>query len=109
MSTTLTATPRLDGLRVALIFPHYVSVELASYADNGRFMGTVQPLSLLYVAAVLRDAGARVMVVDCPAEDLNMDQALQRVQAFRPDYMGFTLTTVDWASTLQWMRFCTPV
>lgn len=105
MSTTLTATPRLDGLRVALIFPHFVSDELASYADNGRFMGTVQPLSLLYVAAVLRDAGARVMVVDCPAEDLNMDQALQRVQAFRPDYMGFTLTTVDWASTLQWMRF----
>ena len=58
---------RLDGLRIALVFPHFVSDELASYADNGRFMGTVQPLSLLYVAAVLRNAGAQVMVVDCPA------------------------------------------
>ena len=52
MSTALAATPRLDGLRIALVFPHFVSDELASYADNGRFMGTVQPLSLLYVAAV---------------------------------------------------------
>jgi anaerobic magnesium-protoporphyrin IX monomethyl ester cyclase len=105
MSTALASESRLAGLRIALVFPHFVSDELASYADNGRFMGTVQPLSLLYVAAVLRDAGARVMVVDCPAEDLDMQAALARVQSFRPDYMGFTLTTVDWSSTLRWMMY----
>ena len=79
MSTALAPTPRLDGLRIALVFPHFVSDELVSYADNGRFMGTVQPLSLLYVASVLRNAGARVMVVDCPAEKLNMEGALAKV------------------------------
>jgi radical SAM superfamily enzyme YgiQ (UPF0313 family) len=45
------------------------------------------------------------MVVDCPAEKLNMEGALAKVLAFRPDYLGFTLTTVDWASTLRWMQF----
>ena len=33
MSTALAPKPRLDGLRIALVFPHFVSDELASYAS----------------------------------------------------------------------------
>ena len=54
----------LAGLRVALVFPDFLTSDLASHQDNGRFLGVVPPLSLLYVAAVLKRAGAVVEVID---------------------------------------------
>jgi radical SAM superfamily enzyme YgiQ (UPF0313 family) len=95
---------RLDGLRVLLVFPTFLSPEMASYEDNGRFLGVVPPLSLLYVAAVLERAGAVVEVLDCPALGIECDEAVSRGQVFAPDYVGFTLTTVDWASSLRWIQ-----
>ena len=95
---------RLAGLRVALVFPVFIDVELASYQDNARFLGAIPPLTLGYVAAVLRDAGAEVLLLDCPTLGVRMDRAIETVRAWRPDYVGFTLATVDWLSSLSWMN-----
>ena len=94
----------LAGLRVALVFPVFLDVELASYQDNARFLGAIPPLTLGYVAAVLRDAGAEVLLLDCPTLGIRIDRAVEVVSAFRPDYVGFTLATVDWLSSLAWME-----
>ena len=51
---------QLDGMRIGLVFPDFLSTDLASYQDNGKFLGVVPPLSLLYVAASLQQAGAIV-------------------------------------------------
>ncbi len=98
------ADRRLAGLRVALVFPTFLDVELASYRDNARFLGLIPPLNLAYVAGVLRAAGAEVLLLDCPALGLRIPEAIERLRRFGPDYLGFTLTAVDWLSSLSWIR-----
>lgn len=95
---------RLAGLRVALVFPVFIDVELASYQDNARFLGAIPPLSLGYVASALEAEGAEVLLLDCPTLGMRLERAIEVVRAFRPDYVGFTLATVDWLSSLTWMR-----
>ncbi len=104
LSAARTGEGRLAGLRVALVFPVFIDVELASYQDNARFLGAIPPLTLGYVAAVLRDAGAEVLLLDCPTLGMRMDRAIETVRAWGPDYVGFTLATVDWLSSLTWMN-----
>ena len=94
-----TGEGRLAGLRVALVFPIFLDVELASHQDNARFLGSIPPLSLAYVASVLKGAGADVLVLDCPTLNMPRSQAVEVTRAFGPDYVGFTLATVDWLST----------
>ena len=94
---------RLAGLRVALVFPVFIDVELASYQDNAKYLGSIPPLSLGYVAAVLEAAGAEVLLLDCPTLGMRIERAIEVVRAFRADYVGFTLATVDWLSSLKWM------
>jgi len=95
---------RLAGLRVALVFPTFLDVELASHQDNARFLGAIPPLTLGYVAAVLKEAGAEVLLLDCPTLGMTLTRATEVVRAFAPNYVGFTLATVDWASSLAWMQ-----
>jgi anaerobic magnesium-protoporphyrin IX monomethyl ester cyclase len=102
--TRLKGAGRLAGLRVALVFPVFIDVELASYQDNAKYLGSIPPLSLGYVAAVLEQAGAEVLLLDCPTLGMRLPRAIEVVRAFRPDYVGFTLATVDWLSSLAWMN-----
>jgi radical SAM superfamily enzyme YgiQ (UPF0313 family) len=95
---------RLAGMRVALVFPTFLDVELASHQDNARFLGSIPPLTLGYVAGTLKEAGADVLLLDCPTLGMRVDRAVEVVRAFNPDYVGFTLATVDWASSLAWME-----
>lgn len=95
---------RLAGLRVALVFPTFLDADLASHKDNARFLGAIPPLTLGYVASVLKLAGADVLLLDCPTLGLSVDDAIRRVRAFAPQYVGFTLATVDWMSSLAWMQ-----
>jgi anaerobic magnesium-protoporphyrin IX monomethyl ester cyclase len=95
---------RLAGLRVALVFPTFLDVELASHQDNARFLGAIPPLSLGYVAAVLERAGADVLILDCPTLGLRLARAVEIVRGFSPHYVGFTLATVDWSSSLAWIK-----
>jgi anaerobic magnesium-protoporphyrin IX monomethyl ester cyclase len=90
-------------VRVALVFPTFLDVDLASHQDNAKFLGAIPPLTLGYVAAVLRDAGADVLLLDCPTLDMKLPAAVERVKAWNPTYVGFTLATVDWLSSLAWM------
>ena len=97
------AERRLAGLRVALVFPTFLDVELASHQDNARFLGSIPPLTLGYVGAVLEEAGADVMILECTTLGMKLDRAVEVVRAFAPDYVGFSLATVDWLSSLAWM------
>ena len=95
---------RLAGLRVALVFPTFLDVELASHQDNARFLGAIPPLTLGYVASTLVRDGADVLLLDCPTLGMRMSEAIERVRAFDPHYVGFTLATVDWLSSLAWIQ-----
>jgi len=101
---TASSEGRLAGLRIALVFPTFLDADLASHQDNARFLGAIPPLSLGYVAAVLRDEGADMLVLDCPTLGMGLTRAVDVVKAFNPDYIGFTLATVDWLCSLEWMQ-----
>ena len=95
---------RLAGVKIALVFPTFTDVELASYADNAKLLGAVPHLGLGYVASELKRHGAEVILLDCMTLSLTVHQAIERVRRFGADYAGFSLTTVDWASSLHWMK-----
>jgi radical SAM superfamily enzyme YgiQ (UPF0313 family) len=44
-----------------------------------------QPVGLMYVAALLRQAGHRVILVDAEAEELEIQSVIRRVRPFAPD------------------------
>jgi anaerobic magnesium-protoporphyrin IX monomethyl ester cyclase len=52
------------------------------------------PLGLLYIAAVLEQAGHTVAAIDAAAEQLNVGSTVARVQDFQPDLIGIGSFTV---------------
>ena len=52
-----------------------------------------EPLGLLYIAAVARDAGHDVRVVDAHAQELRGQQIKEIITNIRPDVVGFSTLT----------------
>jgi radical SAM superfamily enzyme YgiQ (UPF0313 family) len=55
----------------------------------------VQPMGLLYLAAVLRKAGHRVRIIDGEVERIGHDAMAEIVAEERPDLFGITCTTAQ--------------
>jgi anaerobic magnesium-protoporphyrin IX monomethyl ester cyclase len=51
------------------------------------------PLSILYLAAVLKEMGAEISVLDQPALGLTVEEAVQWVKKENPDILGFSTLT----------------
>lgn len=85
-------------MRVLLLQPKF------SYLDNGSLVPLVveMPLGICYIAAVLRDKGYEVKIIDCLAEGyeqkeiinggiiygLSDDEIKRRIKEFKPDIVG---------------------
>lgn len=78
-----------SSLRVLLLEP---PLKLHGQRDVG-FKEVLPHIGIGYVAAVLRNAGHQVRVLDAPAEGLDLAQACERFRAFRPHFVGFSATT----------------
>lgn len=63
------------------------------YGDFAEAGSSEPSFGLLCLAAVARQAGATVKVVEASARGLDPDSTLQEVLAFSPDCIGFTATT----------------
>ncbi|MEL6344650.1 MAG: radical SAM protein [Myxococcota bacterium] len=88
-------------MRIILINPPIDSV-----LENGNVSPVTQylfynsaPLGILYIAAVLEQAGHTVAVIDAAAELLNAEATVQRVEAFQPDLIGVGSFTVTFETT----------
>lgn len=57
------------------------------------------PLGLLYIAAVLEQAGETVACIDAAAERLNVEKTVRRVEEFKPDIIGIGSFTVTFETT----------
>ena len=62
------------------------------------FVQKYEPLGLLYLAAVVREAGARVTVVDAHAEGLDREAVQRRIADARADIVGFSTLTCSGAA-----------
>jgi anaerobic magnesium-protoporphyrin IX monomethyl ester cyclase len=93
----------LEGLRFTLVFPNVALEKTAALAANVQSLGPIQPLSLLYPAAIAEQAGAEVSVIDASALGLDLAATVRHVQAHRPEVVGFTLATLDLAFSIEWI------
>ncbi|MGC6507767.1 MAG: B12-binding domain-containing radical SAM protein [Myxococcota bacterium] len=88
-------------MRIVLINPPIDSV-----IENGNANPVTEflfynsaPLGILYIAAVLEQAGHTVSVIDAAAELLNVEKTTERVKEFEPDVIGLGSFTVTFETT----------
>ncbi|MBI1979149.1 MAG: cobalamin B12-binding domain-containing protein, partial [Elusimicrobia bacterium] len=79
-------------MKILLIFPPLVLEH--RYAHNvGDSGGNLPPLGLLYMAAILEREGHEVQIVDSPVENLDLNQVIERVAQFNPQFVGIAALT----------------
>ncbi len=97
-------TDDLAGLKVCFVFPNVALEKTAALLQNVHALGPIQPMSLLYAAGIVEAAGADVRVVDGTGEGLTKEQIADRLRAFAPDVVAYTLATLDFAFSVEWIR-----
>ena len=80
-------------MKVTLCYPSLLPGNKAKYG--------LQPLGVLYIAAVLRQHGNDVQVLDADIEGLTVDEMVQRILATNPDLVGFSMMTPQLIPALQ--------
>ncbi|RKX96327.1 MAG: hypothetical protein DRP84_01420 [Spirochaetes bacterium] len=97
---------KLDNIRVGLVFPQYKEyLDTVSLPENKLHLGLIPPLSLAYVAALLENAGCEVKLIDASALNLTKEETSSLLKDFRPDFLGFTSSTIDFHCTLSWINY----
>ena len=96
---------KLAGLKVALVYPPYGPVKnepgIKTVKEN---YGIFPSLSLLYVAGILENAGAEVLFLDSHAHGWDLEETVQKLKVFGPDFIGYTVTTYLFFQTLDWIK-----
>lgn len=75
-----------------LIFPPVV-LEKRYATDVGDAGGNLPPLGLLNMAAILEEHHHQVTIVDAPVENLDLEQILERIASWAPDFIGVSALT----------------
>ena len=93
-------------MRFALVFnPFKYKVHEENLRIVQKYFGMFPPLSLAWTASIAREAGHDVCLIDARTLDLSKEETLERLKAFRPDIMGFMMTTYMFNDTLEWIKF----
>ncbi|MDF1564761.1 MAG: radical SAM protein [Deltaproteobacteria bacterium] len=70
----------------------------AMFGVGSVFIQKYEPLGILYIAAVAREAGHEVEVIDAYAEGLGLDEVERRLLALQPEVVGFSTLTCSGTS-----------
>ena len=93
-------------MRVSLIFAPFGHVKhLEKTETENEEFGAFPPLNLSYVASITRQAGHKVKLIDAHALKLSKKQVLAKISKFRPDILGFMLTSYMFQRTFDWIRY----
>lgn len=93
-------------MRVALVFnPFKYKLHEENLRIVQRYFGLFPPLSLAWVAAIAERAGHEATIIDARTLRLSPQQVLKQLKAFRPDILGFMMTTYMFRETLEWARY----
>jgi anaerobic magnesium-protoporphyrin IX monomethyl ester cyclase len=93
-------------MRIGLVFnPFSYKLHEENLRIVQRYFGLFPPLSLTWVAAIAERAGHTVTLIDARTLELNMEQVCDRLKEFKPDILGFMMTTYMFRETLAWIRF----
>ncbi|MFA6316140.1 MAG: radical SAM protein [Elusimicrobiota bacterium] len=93
-------------MRVALVFnPFSYKVHEENLRAVQKYFGLFPPLSLAWVASMVRKAGHEVIIVDCRTLDLTKQDAASILKSWRPDVIGAMMTTYMFPETLSWLAY----
>ena len=93
-------------MRVGLVFnPFKYKLHEENLRVVQRYFGLFPPLSLAWVASIAEREGHDVTLIDARTLQLTPDQVLARLRRFKPDVLGFTMTTYMFRETLEWARY----
>lgn len=93
-------------MRVALIFnPFKYKVHEENLRIVQKYFGMFPPLSLAWVAAIARKAGHEVAIIDARTLNLTKEDVLGELKSFKPDIMGFMMTTYMFRDTIKWIGY----
>ncbi len=93
-------------MKFALVFnPFKYKVHEENVRVVQKYFGLFPPLSLAWVAAIAEKAGHQVIIVDARTLKLSMGETLEILKQFRPDIIGFMMTTYMFQDTLEWIKF----
>jgi len=93
-------------MRFALVFPPFkYKVHEENIRIVQKYFGLFPPLSLAWVASIAEKAGHKVIIVDARTLALSREEVLEALKEFKPDIMGFMMTTYMFPETLEWIRF----
>ena len=70
-----------------------------------KYFGLFPPLSLAWAAAIAEKAGHTAIIIDARTLGLSKEQTLEQLREFKPDIMGFMMTTYMFRETLEWISF----
>ena len=93
-------------MRLALVFnPFKYKLHEENLRIVQRYFGMFPPLSLTWVAAIAREHGHEVCIVDARTLQMTKEEVLERLEAWKPDILGFMMTTYMFRETLEWAQF----
>ena len=92
-------------MKLALIFPPArLTKNWSSLKAQDDEVGIMPPLSLAYVAAVAEKAGHEPVIIDAVAEQLSLQDVINKIRELSPDLLGFTITTYGFYQNLDWIK-----
>ena len=93
-------------MRIGLVFnPFRYKVHEENIRIVQKYFGLFPPLSLSWVAAIAEKAGHEVILIDARTLRLSQQETLDILRDFKPDILGFMMTTYMFPETLEWIRF----
>ncbi len=93
-------------MRLALVFNSFAyKLHEENLRIVQRYFGLFPPLSLTWVAAIAERAGHDVTIIDARTLQLSPEEVLTQLKQWKPDIIGFMMTTYMFQETLDWIRY----
>ncbi|MBN1824520.1 MAG: radical SAM protein [Endomicrobiales bacterium] len=92
-------------MKLALVFnPFSYKIHEENLRIVQKYFGMFPPLSLAWVAAIAEKAGHTVKIIDARTLRLSKEETVDQLKSFKPDVMGFMMTTYMFPETLGWIK-----
>jgi len=93
-------------MRIAFVFnPFKYKLHEENLRVVQKYFGLFPPLSLAWTAAIAEKAGHTAAIIDARTLRLTPAETLDRLREFKPDILGFMMTTYMFRETLEWIRY----
>jgi len=93
-------------MRLACVFnPFKYKLHEENLRVVQKYFGLFPPLSLAWVCSIAERAGHETMILDARTLQLTPEETLEHLRRWKPDILGFMMTTYMFNETLEWIRF----